>query len=281
MEIKKREKDRKSKRRKWSKNEFLKKTKKEKEREKWHRKKKRNRDNRKKHERQTKSMKKTRRKKKEKEKETKNRKWDLKSGQNGRYKNGEKKVGFLFSKKQTNERNEKERKVLWKEKKKWWTRKRTSNKEDRTETKMFFSQKKEDQNKGIKTRSRKNYEKTHTWRKTILKRRCSQKACKQQKRRTNEREKTEKQQRTKKETRDKQKEWQVFTKEFKKYMTEKEVWKGRFQRRTEKQYEIEEEELQQRESFEKGGRKQLEKKRDRWNKTKGGKNKCKRVQRTQ
>ena len=136
-------------------------------------KKKRNRDNREKHERQTKSMKKTRRKKKEKEKETKNRKWDLKSGQNGRYKNGEKKVGFLFSKKQTNERNEKERKVLWKEKRKWWTRKRTSNKEDRTETKMIISpkegSKQRDQNKESKNRKRHTLEGRRFWKNDVHK----------------------------------------------------------------------------------------------------------------
>ena len=61
-------------------------------------------------------MNKTRRKKKAKEKQTKDRKWHPKSGQNGRYNNDEKKVCFLFSKKQTSERNEKERKVLWEEK---------------------------------------------------------------------------------------------------------------------------------------------------------------------
>ena len=41
---------------------------------------------------------------------------DLKSRQNGRYNIGEKKGSFCFKKKQTNERNETERKVLWEEK---------------------------------------------------------------------------------------------------------------------------------------------------------------------
>ena len=48
---------------------------------------------------------------------------------------------------------------------------------------MIISQKiQRDQNKGIKTRSRKNYEKTHTKKKTILTKRFSQKVCKQKKR---------------------------------------------------------------------------------------------------
>ena len=58
---------------------------------------------------------------------------------------------------------------------------------------MIISQKNPmDQNKGIKTRSRKNYEKTHTKKKTILTRRFSQKACKQQKKREQTGEKRQK-----------------------------------------------------------------------------------------
>ena len=130
-------------------------------------KKKRNRDNRKKDERQTKSMKKTRRKKKDREKEPKNRKWDLKSGLNGRYNNGDKKVSFLFSKKQTNERNEKERKVLWEEKENDERERGPELKRTELRQKMIISQKKNqrDQTK----ESKQGVEKT--WKRHTLKRR--------------------------------------------------------------------------------------------------------------
>ena len=87
-----------------------------------------------------------------KEEKREREKMDLKSGPNGRYNNGEQKGSFCSKKKQTNERNKKEKSFVG-GKRKWWTRERTRNNEDRTETKII-SQKKgskqKDQNKESK-----------------------------------------------------------------------------------------------------------------------------------
>ena len=66
---------------------------------------------------QTKSIKKTRRKKKEKEKERQKQKMVSKKWSKKEHITMENKKGSFCSKRETNERNEKERKVLWKEKK--------------------------------------------------------------------------------------------------------------------------------------------------------------------
>ena len=78
---------------------------------------------------------------------------DLKSRQNGRYNIGEKKGSFCSKKKQTNERNEKERKVLWEEKEN--DERERGPEIKRTELRQRLFLKKKDQNRGIKTKESK------------------------------------------------------------------------------------------------------------------------------
>ena len=158
-------------------------------------------------------MKKTRRKRKRQ----KNRKWDLKSGLNGRYNNGDKKVSFFL--KETNERNEKERKVLWEEKENDERERGPEIKRTELRQRWLFLQKR-DQNKGIKTKeSKQGVEKTgkrHTlkgrrfWKDDVHKKHVNNKKKNKRER------KDRKTQKKKKGTREKQKVWQVFTKRVQK-----------------------------------------------------------------
>ena len=141
-------------------------------------------------------MKKTRRQKR-KWKEKKNRKWDLKSGQNGRYNNGEKK-GFFCSKRKTKKTEEtewKREKFFCGRKKKKDERERGQKKGDkRTVTTMIISQRGRSK-QGIE----KHWEDTHLREDDFEKKKLDvlQDACKQQKRRTNDGERTEKRSKTK------------------------------------------------------------------------------------
>ena len=157
--------------------------------------------------------------KEEKRERDKNRKWCLKSAHNGTYNNGEQK-GIFCSKRETIERNEKERKVLWEEKEKWWTRKRTRKMEIKELRQRWLFLKK---NREIKTRSRKNWEKTHLKEddsaKTMFTKsmETTKKKTKQEKRQKNK-------ETQKKETRDEQKGVRSFDKGVqKKKIKEKEV----------------------------------------------------------
>ena len=102
-------------------------------------------------------MKKTRTKNKEKEKDTKTENGVEKVVKMGRYNNGEK-YSFLFKKKQTNERNEKERTVLWEEKENDEREGGPETKRTELRQRWLFQKKK---NKGIKTKgSKQGAEKT-------------------------------------------------------------------------------------------------------------------------
>ena len=114
----------------------------------------------------------------ERERDKKNRKWCLKSRQNGRYNNGDQKGSFLFTKR--NKRTGMKRREKFCGRRKKNDERERGPEIKRTELRQRLFLKKRDQNKGIKIRSRKNGKRHTLKKKTILTRRCSQKACQQQ-----------------------------------------------------------------------------------------------------
>ena len=159
------------------------------------------------------------------------------------------KLVFLFSKKQTNERNEKERKVLWEEKENDERERGPELKRTELRQKWIFSE------KGIKTKgSKQGVEKT--WKRHTLERRrfwqndVHKKVCKQQKKRTNGREKTEKHRKRKKEQ-EMNKRCDKFLQRSSKNKLKKRKWKKQgFRVKEKSKRRSREEELKQRELWE-------------------------------